>query len=227
VQLQFLGHSFFKFRFGATTILTDPFISSRSTNKNLKTLIKCPISEKDLGKVDLILLSQEHFDHFDKKVVEYLCSNQNVCVVAHESLLQQLTLKSTQKKAIKSGDKFTLLGVEVEVMPAHFPKSFYPVGYIIRDKKSSVFFAGDTSLTDHLNHIKADVALLPIGGSDTMDIVDAVKATKTIKPRYAIPMHYNTFGNIKADPFDFKARIEKSILKTVPIVLKPGQFFNF
>lgn len=226
MQLQYLGHSFFKFRFGNTTILADPFISSNPKNKSIKTLVKCPINEKALGKVDIVLLSQEHFDHFDKKTVEYLCEKQKVCVVAHESILQELAVEPDQKKAIKSGDKFTLLGVEIEVMHAHFPKSFYPVGYIIRDKKSSVFFAGDTSLTDHLNYIKADIALLPIGGSDTMDVVDAVKATKTIKPKFAIPMHYNTFENIKADPHDFKARIEKSILKTVPVILKPGQNFS-
>jgi len=225
MQLQYLGHSFFKFSFEDTVVLADPFINYNST-MDLKVLEKCPVSEKDLGKVDVILLSQEHFGHFDKKAVESLCSQHNACVVAHESLLQQLSVEPNQKKAIKSGDTFTLLGIEFEVLHAHYPKSFYPVSYLVKDKKSSLFFAGDTALTNHFNNVKVDIALLPIGGGETMDVVDAIRATKTIKPKYAIPMGYNTFENIKADPLEFKSRIEKSILKTIPVVLKPGQTFN-
>ncbi len=56
-----------------------------------------------------------------------------------------------------------------------------------------------------------------------MDIVDAVKATKSMKPKFVIPMRYNTFSFIKADPQEFKARIEKSNLKTKAIVLAPGE----
>ncbi|VVB99174.1 Uncharacterised protein [uncultured archaeon] len=59
-----------------------------------------------------------------------------------------------------------------------------------------------------------------------MDVIDAVRATKTMKPKYVIPMHYNSFTSILADPNDFKERIEKSVLKTIPVVLKPGETFN-
>ncbi|MCD6433986.1 MAG: MBL fold metallo-hydrolase, partial [Candidatus Diapherotrites archaeon] len=65
--------------------------------------------------------------------------------------------------------------------------------------------------------------LLPIGGKVTMDIIDAVKATKMIKPKIVIPMHYNTFEIIKANPKEFAERIAESALKTEVKILKPGQ----
>lgn len=227
LELQFFRHSFFRFKFGNVTVLADPFINNFGDSIETKSLVKCPVSEKSLGFADIVLLSQEHFDHFDKKTVESVCSfNPNARVVAHDSVLSQLEINQSQKKAIMSGDKFTLLGIEFEVLPAHFPKSFYPVSFILRHKNSSVFFAGDTALTDNFNGVKVNVAILPIGGHETMDIVDAVKATKTIKPDYIIPMHYDTFESIKADPLEFKSRIEKSILKTSPVILKPGEKFS-
>ena len=42
---------------------------------------------------------------------------------------------------------------------------------------------------------KIDIAFLPIGGTYTMDIEDAIYATKLISPKIAVPMHYNTMRN--------------------------------
>ncbi len=225
--LQYVRHAFFKMNFGGISVVTDPFVNNSLDNQNLKPIVKCPVSEKEIGSVDVVLLSQEHFDHFDIKAIESICVNQKTKVVGHESLLQQLNIHPNQKRAIMSGNKFTLLGLDIEVVPAHYPKSYYPVSYFLSDKKSSVFFAADTSLTENFNGLKADVALLPIGGNETMDIVDAVRATKTLKPSYSIPMHYDTFESIKADPMEFKQKIEKSILKTKAVILRPGEKFSF
>jgi L-ascorbate metabolism protein UlaG (beta-lactamase superfamily) len=43
-----------------------------------------------------------------------------------------------------------------------------------------------------------------------MDMNDAVKALDLIKPKSAIPMHFNTFDQIKADPYKFKQLAEKA-----------------
>jgi len=48
-----------------------------------------------------------------------------------------------------------------------------------------------------------DVFLVPIGDNFTMGIDDAVKAAEFVKPKLVIPIHYNTFPVIKADPFEF------------------------
>jgi L-ascorbate metabolism protein UlaG (beta-lactamase superfamily) len=53
-----------------------------------------------------------------------------------------------------------------------------------------------------------DFMLLPIGDNFTMGITDAVKAVELASPRVAIPMHYNTFPVIEADPQEFKIQVD-------------------
>jgi L-ascorbate metabolism protein UlaG (beta-lactamase superfamily) len=71
---------------------------------------------------------------------------------------------------------------------------------------------------------KIDLALLPVGGNFTMDIPDAIKAVEFLKPAKAIPMHYNTFGLIAADPIEFVNGIKQFGVEG--IILKPGESYN-
>jgi L-ascorbate metabolism protein UlaG (beta-lactamase superfamily) len=119
--------------------------------------------------------------------------------------------------------EITLRNLQIKALPAHHPNSFYPLGFLISYKGQSVYHAGDTALINSISEIDADVALLPIGGTYTMDCVDAIRAVKTMKPKYAIPMHFDTFKMIQQDPKEFKQKIEKSVFKTKPVILKPGQ----
>jgi L-ascorbate metabolism protein UlaG (beta-lactamase superfamily) len=68
---------------------------------------------------------------------------------------------------------------------------------------------------------KIDYMLLPIGDNFTMGITDAVKAVELATPGVAIPIHYNTFPVIKADPNEFKNKVEKIGKKC--IVMEFGQ----
>jgi len=86
----------------------------------------------------------------------------------------------------------------------------------------SVYHAGDTGLFSDMALIgPVDCALLPIGDNFTMGIEDAVKATAMIKPKTAIPMHYNTFDLIKQNPEEFKDKL--SGFDTEVEVIKPGE----
>ena len=67
-----------------------------------------------------------------------------------------------------------------------------------------------------------DYALLPIGDNFTMGPGDAVEAVAMLKPRIAIPMHYNTWPLIAQNPDDFQAAVESRTATVVKIV-QPGQ----
>ena len=222
MDIQYFGHSFFKIGFPQRNVLIDPYISSKQTN-GLKRIVNCPITSKDLRDIALILISHEHFDHFDKEAVEDIVTRENCCVIAHDHILQDLDIGRRFKFPIKMNQCTTLRNIEITGLPAHHPNAFYPLGFLLNFKGQSVFHAGDTDLLNSFSDIKADIALLPIGGTYTMDCVDAVRAVKTMKPKYVVPMHYDTFEEIEQDPKEFKQRIEKSVLKTKPLILKPGQ----
>ncbi|MCR4368939.1 MAG: MBL fold metallo-hydrolase [archaeon] len=226
MKIQFLWHSFFKLQFSGATFLVDPFINEPVGDMAMKFNEKCPVSSKKLSKIDAIFVSNEHFDHFDRALVSEIAMREGSVVVGHESVLNELGIPSTQKHNVKIGDKFNLRGIQIEVTGAHYPNSFYPLSFCFEKSGERVFFAGNTALTDSFVGTACDVAILPIGGSSTMDVIDAVRATKSMKPKFVIPMHYNSFDSIIADPVDFKERIDKSNLKTIPVILKLGQSFS-
>jgi L-ascorbate metabolism protein UlaG (beta-lactamase superfamily) len=69
-----------------------------------------------------------------------------------------------------------------------------------------------------------DVAVLPIGDNFTMGIDDAVKATELLAPAMTIPMHYDTFDLIKADPQEFVGKVEARGGRAR--VVKPGERYE-
>jgi L-ascorbate metabolism protein UlaG (beta-lactamase superfamily) len=227
VKITFFGHSFFKAEFNGTKILFDPFINNTCPEPAFKRISKCTATKSDLAEINAILVSHEHFDHFDKKAIESIVKQTNACVIAHDSVLNQLSLERRFLFSLSLNQKISFRNLSIECVTAHHPESFYPVGFIVSSEGKSIYFSGDTALIDDFADVNADVALLPIGGTFTMDCVDCVKATKLIKPKYVIPMHYDTFEMIKADVNEFKRKIEKSVLTTKPVLLKPGESFEF
>ncbi|MCR3956955.1 MAG: metal-dependent hydrolase [Gudongella sp.] len=101
-----------------------------------------------------------------------------------------------------------------------------PGGFVIEANGKKVYHAGDTGLTMDMKLLEAeniDVAMLPIGGNFTMDIDDAIIATEFVKPKKLIPMHFDTFQVIKADPLEFKGK--NKTCETV--ILDIGESYEF
>jgi L-ascorbate metabolism protein UlaG (beta-lactamase superfamily) len=90
----------------------------------------------------------------------------------------------------------------------------YGVGYLITIGGKTIYHAGDTDLIPEMGELgKVDAALLPIGGSFTMDVEEAVEAAIAIQPRVVIPMHRS-----KADPQDYMNKVEAiSNIKVTPL----------
>jgi L-ascorbate metabolism protein UlaG (beta-lactamase superfamily) len=84
------------------------------------------------------------------------------------------------------------------------------------------YYAGDTDFIEPMKKLKGekiDVALLPIGGTYTMDIDEAVEATREIEPKMVLPLHYNHIKGTEADPFEFKEKVQKASKAEVRVVL--------
>lgn len=81
---------------------------------------------------------------------------------------------------------------------------------------------GDMRLIGDLNDLV--LAMLPIGGNYTMGVDDAVVAAQWTQVGFVIPMHYNTFDEIKADVEEFRQRIEAENINC--IVMKPGEEYQ-
>jgi L-ascorbate metabolism protein UlaG (beta-lactamase superfamily) len=86
--------------------------------------------------------------------------------------------------------------VEIEAVPAYnVNKSYHPkqaghVGFIVTVGGERIYFAGDTDRIPEMASVRCDVALLPVGGTYTMDAEDAAQAAADIRPKVAVPMHW-------------------------------------
>ncbi|MBP5176950.1 MAG: metal-dependent hydrolase, partial [Clostridia bacterium] len=101
-------------------------------------------------------------------------------------------------------------------------------GFVLAADGKSVYFAGDTDVFSDMALIKEfyspDIAILPVGGWYTMDVKKAVYAcNRLLKPKYLIPMHFDTFPAIKADLSPLSCDLETA----KAIILKDGDSADF
>ncbi|HIQ23873.1 MAG TPA: metal-dependent hydrolase [Pyrodictium delaneyi] len=226
--VRWLGHSAFEIQIDGYRILVDPWLSNPQS----------PVSVKDYeGKVDLVLVTHDHLDHLGD-AVEILRLNPSAKFAAVYELAnyvaEQLGDNSGRIVGANIGGPLKLPGIGLKVMffPAtHSSDRGVPTSVVIAGSEATVFHAGDTGLFAEMQFIgelySPDIALLPIGGHFTMDVVQAVKAVELLKPRVAIPMHYNTFPVIEADPQEFARLVAEKGLDTKVVVLKPGESYEF
>jgi len=199
-NIHWLGHDTFKIT-GEKVIYTDPF----------------KIKKKD--NADIILITHEHFDHCSPDDVRMLQGPETV-IVATTDCAKKL---SGKVKTVKPGDTLNVGGIEIEVVPSYNTnKQFHPktnswVGYIFTVNARRVYIAGDTDYIPEMKTFKVDIALLPVSGTYVMTAEEAIKAALDIKPKVAIPMHYDSIVGTKDDAKKFaaglKGKIEVVLLK--------------
>jgi L-ascorbate metabolism protein UlaG (beta-lactamase superfamily) len=201
-SIRWLGHAGFMIR-GKRIIYIDPY----------------QLEFPDVG--DMILITHDDPEHCSPEDVKWLRKGATV-IVAPEACVSKF---KGDVRAVTPGDTLTISGVTVEVVPAYNPdKEFHSkeaggVGYIVTTVEGlRIYHAGDTGLIPEMEEVQADVALLPVGGTQTMDAVEAAKAANWIKPRLAIPMHWGSLVGSREDAEEFRdlCQVEVRILKPEP-----------
>ena len=223
-SIRYLGHSCFEIELGGRIIITDPWL--QLDYPEMPRLIPPAVSANAIRKADLILVSHEHFDHCSAYDVETIVSRTSAHVLAPAPAMALLNVPTRCKMQVEEGEEFSLFGVDVRVVKAVHPQSANPVGFVLSSGGESAYFAGDTYEYFGMSGISVDVALIPIGGSYTMDVLSAIKALKTMRAKKVVPMHFNTFQKIECNVTDFAARV-KTATRVEPLVLRVGESISF
>ena len=107
------------------------------------------------------------------------------------------------------------------MIPAYnIGKEFHPqsaggVGFIFTVNDMRIYHAGDTDFIPEMKDVRADVALLPIGGKYTMNAEEAAQAANTIKPQVTVPMHWGAIigGRRDVDRFRELCQVQVEVLE--------------
>lgn len=156
------------------------------------------------AKADLILITHAHSDHLQPEEIERL-SAAKTKLVAPRDVAKELSGDVT---AVGPGESHEIAGVRFETVPAYnvveerldmHPEANDWVGYVLELDGHRYYHAGDTDALPELESLSTDVAMVPIGGTYTMDHREAAGLVKAMAPKVAVPMHY---GFVVGSPSD-------------------------
>ncbi len=183
LTITFIGHGTLMFSFNGMIIHVDPV--SREADYT------------DMPKADLILITHEHGDHLDPKVIKMLRKDGTDLV-----LTEACTDKVTGGAVMHNGDVSTIRGLKIEAVPAynivHMRRGSTPYhprgsgnGYVITFGGKKVYVAGDTENTPEMKQLRdIDVAFLPMNLPYTMTPEMVADAARAFKPKILYPYHY-------------------------------------
>ncbi|MFX1469848.1 MAG: MBL fold metallo-hydrolase [Promethearchaeota archaeon] len=194
MDIYWLGHAAFKLKTASGRIIyLDPY----------------QIKEGE-EKADIIVSTHSHGDHFDSSSIKILMKDDTV-LIGPESIAS--SLQKFNGKPLKLGDSFDYKDLSIELVPAYnikkpnHPKRNKWAGIIVTAEDKSVYHAGDTERIPEMKDLASrniTVALMPCGGTYTMDFDEATDSIIDVKPRFAVPMH-----NWGKDLTKFKKLLEK------------------
>jgi L-ascorbate metabolism protein UlaG (beta-lactamase superfamily) len=216
------GHSCFTLETDdGTRLMFDPFLEDSPV---------ADIRIKDVERLDYILVSHGHFDHFTdviplaKKTGAQVVSTFELVTFCQESGIDGHGMNIGGGHAFPFGRVKLTPAVHTGSVAGDDAGAFTTdcCGFLLDlNGGQRLYHSGDTALTLDLQLLRGqvDVAILPIGDNFTMGPEDAARAVEFIQPRVVIPMHYNTWDLIAQDPAEF-ARLVGDTAKVE--VLEPG-----
>ncbi|MDT8299970.1 MAG: MBL fold metallo-hydrolase [Sedimentisphaerales bacterium] len=191
VYIQWLGHSTVKVWDEDCIVYVDPERVNES-----------------LHDAALVCVTHTHGDHYSPSDISKV-SNRDTQFIGPPDVVQQ----NGSGQTIAPGETIefenvTIIGVaSYNTNKSNHPKSRNWVGYIVEIGSKRIYVAGDTDLIDEmktLGHI--DAAILPAGGTYTMNAVEAAEATQYIQPELAIPYHWGQNVGSLSDAQTFAER---------------------
>ncbi len=222
VEITWLGHGAFQFRLeSGEVIVMDPWIEGNPMYPKGHTF----------SRVDAILITHGHYDHIHDAVP--LAKRFSPKVVAIYETCDWLGKKGVgnlmpmNKGGTQRVGPLTLTMTHAVHSCGILDdgKIIYggeAAGYVLRfEGRNSVYFSGDTNVFADMELIRElyhpELAFLPVGGLFTMGPKEAAMASRLLRPKKLIPMHFGTFPDLAGRP----EQIESA--DTEVWTLEPGQ----
>lgn len=225
LYITWIGHSTLLIRMNGYNILTDPVFGHRVgvhlpfVTIGAKRHVAPALSPGDLPKIDLLLLSHGHMDHFDPPSLRQVIGPQTEVVTAQGTSHLIRRFRPRRIHELTPGASLELAsGVRIVGQKVRHWGNRYPwngkmgfLGYIVMKDDWRVFFAGDTAITEDISEVAAyrpQVTCMPIGAyaPETFQGAhctpeQAWDMFQMSRAQYLVPMHHDTFV-LSSEPLD-------------------------
>ena len=200
VEITWLGHASFRLASPGCVVYIDPWkIAGRPRD------------------ADVVFVSHSHRDHLSPPDVQRV-GKDDTTILAPPDAAASLAPART----ISPGETIQIGELTVETTPAYnVGKAFHPknrnwCGAVFTLAGVRIYYSGDTDRIREMDDLKdVDVALLPVGGTYTLNAAEAAQVCKTICPGRAIPYHWGDIVGVRADAQAFAeaAGVEVNVLQ--------------
>jgi L-ascorbate metabolism protein UlaG (beta-lactamase superfamily) len=248
VVLTFINHVTFLVQTNGLNILTDPVFSKRASPFQFlgPQRVRPPgLALASLPKIDLVLISHNHYDHMDLETLRLLKERHSPVFLT--PLRNAETLAKVGISNVIETDWWDQSQVTNETQIVTVPAQHWSgrglrdrnralwAGFVISTPRLKIYFAGDTGYAQHLLKIRErlgimDISLLPIGAYEPrwfmreqhMNPDDAVLAHRDLKSKLSIGMHFGTFQltdeGIDDPVIDLKSALNKHHLRAFDVM---------
>lgn len=223
LNLVFINHASFLIQVPGFNILTDPIFSERASPVSWTgpKRVRAPgLNLEELPKIDVIVISHNHYDHMDLPSLVKLAKDHDPFIIVPSGNSKHLDELKSKKIIELSWWQEHNLGQDLKI--ALTPVRHWSArslwdkneslwgGYLIQSKHENktfkVFFAGDTGYASWFKDIRdkyqeIDISLLPIGAYEPrwfmknfhMDPSEAAQAHLDLGSAFSVGMHFETF----------------------------------
>jgi L-ascorbate metabolism protein UlaG (beta-lactamase superfamily) len=225
MKITYLSHSGLLIETGAHRLVIDPFLTGNALAAMRPEDVMC----------EFILLTHGHDDHVgDAPDIARRCG---ATIVANYEIATHFEREGLKTHGMYHGGKWDFPFGRVKMVPAIHGSGYETkdermlnfgtaAGLVLTLEGKNLYHSGDTCLFSDMALISRrtplEIAFLPIGDNFTMGIEDAVEAVKLLQPRRVVPIHFDTFPPIRADPQKFAAMVREET-GAEPVVLAPGE----
>ena len=176
------------------------------------------LGDKYSKDADYIFITHTHYDHLSLADLIKIKKGDTIIIGPYDILNDVKDMFERKNIFLVVPNKsYDCEGIIFDTVPAYnLDKSFHKkeynwVGYIVTIDDVRIYVAGDTDNLLELRNIKCDVACVPVGGTYTMDRIEASELIKSIKPNLAIPIHYKTIVGSVEDAYYFKEELDEIV----------------
>jgi L-ascorbate metabolism protein UlaG (beta-lactamase superfamily) len=213
MEITWLGHSAVKIQ-GSKTLYIDPFLTGNPA---------ASATPDEITEADAVIVTHHHGDHLGDAFA--ICKKTGATLVGIHEVAVDAESEGITTEGMNIGGTVEVEGVKVHMVIAHHSaEKGNAAGIVVEMDGKTIYHAGDTGLSYDLKligeYFNPDLSFIPIGDRYTMGVPSATKAVEFIQTKKVIPVHYDTFPIVSADPEEFKKRVGD--LAEV-IILKPGE----